>query len=761
MSLEQRINYQLNKYPIVKRVIKRAYQRIMYAVSPKVKSEGNIIRISPDDKEHEYFFGYYDKSPWDITDRYVICLKANNTWADVSPREKADILLIDTEKLESDPERVRKIAETRAWNVQQACMLQWLGPDYNNRIIYNDYREGKYVSVILTISTMEERVISAPVYSVSSDGKFALTLDFSRLYNLRPGYGYYNMPEKTKGIALPDTTAIWKIDLETGEISDLLKYTDFAKFQPRQEMQEKKSIHKVNHIMLSPNGRRFMVLYRWFNGERKYTRLITCNIDGSDMYILSDDDMVSHCFWKDDEHVIAFENKKKSGTGYYLMKDKSQEYYHCWPEMTGDGHPSYSPDESLVVTDTYPDKTRIASLKIMDGDEKKNHTEVVARVFAPFKYDNDTRCDLHPRWNHASNMICFDSVFEGQRGLYIIDVSEYRESELLGNEKINRSNKPKYSIITPMYNSFHLMNRYFDSLKKQTFKDFEIIIVDDSSTDDSYSQALAYAKKSELNITVLKSRENLGPGNARNMGMDAARGEWITFVDNDDWVEKSLLQEVNQKIEKYRVNCVIFDYNIADGNTKKPTSSMYHGEQGVVPLRECMKYVRNHSVGKVYNLEKCRLAKIRYPQVRRCEDVAFVIRAVDACGSVYYLKRPLYNYFQRPTSLSNNTKLDHKDMVKAFEILEDSLANKYPDELKEKSVTDILYGSLLMMCKSGKSKEEIKKYIEEYEGKYSEWYKCQIIHYMGKSKKMFLMLARYRIILGIKFLAYVHTKLVG
>ena len=94
MSLEQKINYQLNKIPGVKKVIKRVYQRTMYAISPKIKSEGEIVRVSPDDPNHEYFFGYYDKSPWDVTDRYMLCMRAKDTWSDVSPKEKADILLM-------------------------------------------------------------------------------------------------------------------------------------------------------------------------------------------------------------------------------------------------------------------------------------------------------------------------------------------------------------------------------------------------------------------------------------------------------------------------------------------------------------------------------------------------------------------------------------------------------------------------------------------------------------------------------------------
>jgi hypothetical protein len=413
MNLEQKINYQLNKFPAVKKVIKRVYQLGMYAISPKIKSEGNIVRVSPDDGA-EYFFGYYDKSPWDATGRYMLCMKAKDTWSDVSPKESAEIILIDTQ----NGNKAEAIAQTHSWNVQQSCMLQWLGPDFCSKILYNDFRDGKYCSVILTLVDKSERVILFPVYSVAADGTFALSLDFSRLYRLRPGYGYHNVPEATANEKLPDKPCIWRVDLTTGVVTSILKYTDFATFQPRPEMQEKDAEHKVNHIMISPNGKRFMVLYRWFNGQRKYTRLMTCNVDGSDMYVLSDDDMVSHCYWKDDKHILAFENKHKGGAGYYLMTDKTQEWTHLWTDMSADGHPSYSPDGKLVATDTYPDRARVASVKVMDGDK----VTVVARVFAPFKYDNDTRCDLHPRWSRDGKKIAFDSVFEGHRGLYTVEV---------------------------------------------------------------------------------------------------------------------------------------------------------------------------------------------------------------------------------------------------------------------------------------------------------------------------------------------------
>ena len=763
MSLEQKINYQLNKVPGVKKVIKRVYQRTMYTISPKIKCEGNITRISPDDDSHEYFFGYYDKSPWDISDRYMLCMRANDTWSDVSPKEKADILLIDTSLLENNANRVKKIAKTSAWNVQQACMLQWLGPDFSSRILFNDCRDGKYVAVIKEIESGAECVIDAPVYTVSADGKTALTLDFSRLYNLRPGYGYYNVPEKTKDIALPADTAVWKINLESGEIVPLLTYKDFAIFQTRPEMQENGSVHKVNHLMLSPSGERCMVLYRWFVGQRKYTRLVTFNTtDGGNMYVLSDDDMVSHCFWKDNEHILAFENKKDGGPGYYLMKDKSQEYIHCWPQLSNDGHPSYSPDRSLIVTDTYPDRARVAEIKLMDGtDEKKSDVKVIARVFAPFKYDNDTRCDLHPRWNHTGDRICFDSVFEGHRGLYVASL----ENEVMpiikeGHPKIVISS-PKYSVVTPMYNSFSLMGRYFASFNKQTYKDFELIIVDDCSTDGSYEKLMDYAQKTPLTISVYRTSHNGGPGNARNIGMDAAKGEWLTFVDNDDWVDEHLFERIEQVIHKSNSQTVVFDYYTTDGKKNKIARSLYYGVQGELPLSDCIKYVRNHAVGKVYKIEKCRENNVKYPNLRRCEDVAFVDRAIVACGSAYYLEEPLYYYYQRAASLSNNTSLDERDMVKAFNVLEKELGDTYPAELKEKSVTDILYGGLLMMCKSKKSKKEILDYIIDYEDKYPEWEKTEIIKHIGKAKAIFLKMVKARNITAMRAIAKAHTYLVG
>lgn len=415
MNFEQKINYQLNRFPLAKKIIKRSYQLIMWGISPRFKTNSDIFQISPDDK-FEYFFGYYDKSPWDITGRYVLCMKAKNTWSDPDPKDKAAIILIDTQNGNS----VRQLAETNAWNVQQGCMAQWLGPKYNEEIIYNDLNpKGYYCSYILNINTGQKKELPMPVYSVSNDGQTALSLDFSRLHSLRKGYGYSILPEETKGQAIPNKPCIWKIDIQTSKIEAIISYSDLVHFEPRVEM--KNATHKVNHIMISPDGKRFMFLHRWFKGSRKYSRLITCNMNGTDMYNLSDDDMVSHCYWKNPHQIIAFENKHKTGAGYYLMNDKTPDYIHLWPEFDNDGHPSYSPNGKLIVTDSYPNKKRISQIKVLEEDNSIPIKELF--VYSPFKYDNNTRCDLHPRWKRDGKAICFDGVFKGRRRLYITHIN--------------------------------------------------------------------------------------------------------------------------------------------------------------------------------------------------------------------------------------------------------------------------------------------------------------------------------------------------
>ncbi len=394
------------KNDFVRHTMYGLYQRIFCAISPKIKAESTIRRLSPDN-ESEYLFGYYDKCPWDEDGNRILALKVSDAHRRADSNQPADVVVIDAQ---SNTEQL--IAQTHCWNVQQGCMAQWYDA---NTVLFNDFRDGQYCAVIRRIDHEQERVIPMPVYTVSADRRAALTLDFSRLHRLRPGYGYCNLEETTKDEKCPNTPCIWRINLLDGSIVPILKYTDLARFEPRAGAEDAE--HKVNHLMISPRAKRFMVLHRWFKDGKKYTRLVTADMDGGNLYNLSDDDFASHCCWKNDEEILSYLNKKESGKGYYLLRDRTDQYMKCWQELVMDGHPSYSPDRRSVITDTYPDRKRVQSIYLMRGP----NVRCLTRVFSPFRYPGNVRCDLHPRWSRDGKQICFDAAFEGKRQIYCID----------------------------------------------------------------------------------------------------------------------------------------------------------------------------------------------------------------------------------------------------------------------------------------------------------------------------------------------------
>ena len=189
--------------------------------SRKAKSEGALRRVTPDDGG-EWFFGACDESPWDLSGKRVLALRADAVPTS-APGTAAALCVIEGG-------RVTKFAETRAWNVRQGCMLQWLGPDFRDRVIYNDFRDGKFVSVIFDLEKKRElRQLPMPVCAVSADGRTALAPGASRL---RPGSGDSNLPDATG----PDVACVWGMDLEAGTATPVLTYAALGALRAASEL---------------------------------------------------------------------------------------------------------------------------------------------------------------------------------------------------------------------------------------------------------------------------------------------------------------------------------------------------------------------------------------------------------------------------------------------------------------------------------------------------------------------------------------------
>jgi hypothetical protein len=365
-----------------------------------------------------HFFGYYDKTPWDTTGRWLLGLESSFMDRPPRPDDPLTVGVIDTANgLAWTP-----LAETVAWNWQQGCMLQWLDGGRGGRIIFNDRRDGRFVSRILDIHSRRERLIDRPVYAVNASGSHAVSLNFSRLADQRPGYGYAGVPDPWRAVEAPEADGIHVVDLATGESRLILSVAAAAARHPRPEAVG--AVHRFNHAQFSPGGRRFACLHRWKfpHEEVGTTRLLTMNLDGGDLRCLADDVLVSHYDWRDDQRVLAWARQRGRGDHYFLF-DEANGSAHAIGEgvLTCDGHCSFSPDREWVLTDTYPDTTDHRTLLLYHW--KSGRRIDIGRFLSPPMLW-EIRCDLHPRWSPDGKKVCVDSVHEGMRRIYVLDVSE-------------------------------------------------------------------------------------------------------------------------------------------------------------------------------------------------------------------------------------------------------------------------------------------------------------------------------------------------
>lgn len=678
------------------------YQRLLYLVSPKFDFEGPIEKVTPDDG-YEYLFGYYDKCPWSEDKKYILALKVKNASSEADSTKPADIV-----RIELATKKVEKLATTHSWNVQQGCMAQWLS---NERILYNDFRDNKYCAVILDLNTKNERVIKMPVYALSSDKTTALSLDFSRLHRLRPGYGYGNIIETTRNEKCPDETCIWKIDILTGEICPLLKYTDFAAFEPKDNMVGAE--HKVNHLMISPSGKRFMVLHRWFQNGVKYTRLVTCNMDGSDMYNLSDDDFVSHCCWKNDKEILSYLNKSDGGKGYYLLKDKTKEYVRCYKQLVMDGHPTYSYDGKYVVTDTYPNRRRIQSLYVMNGKRVIR----IAQVFSPFKYGLDTRCDLHPRWSKDGKQICFDASFGGKRSVCIISTEKAVIEKPV--DKYVEGKDPIVSIIMPCYNAEPLLDETMECLELQTCKDFEVICINDGSTDNTLAKLKEWKNKKVFNLRIIE-QENGGVSKARNRGIIEARGKIILFLDSDDIYHSSFVEMMVNGMEKAEIAYCRLSRNLEDVYQCDVGTMNFETQNVEVAMNKLL-----YEMGKYgfycYGYRKKIIEDIglRFDEnTKYGEDREFNWKYLSHCVNAVWIDLPLYGYRVNPLSATQRSatwrKTDLLHAVKRIEVYLDKEECSYSEEFKSYMYARAMWAVAKTFAVS-KNKELFKRLKKEYD----------------------------------------------
>lgn len=284
----------------------------------------------------------------------------------------------------------------------------------------------------------------------------------------------------------------------------------------------------------------------------------------------------------------------------------------------------------------------------------------------------------------------------------------------------------KISVVIPMYNSFHMMEQNLNKLSMQKDAEIEIIIVDDCSKDDSLEKAREYASKSELNIIVVQNEKNGGPGVSRNNGIKHASGDYITFVDSDDYLSENFSSVVIPILEQ-GYDCVIFDYV----NVKPTGEVLSHGKSigmcelkpGEMLPKTALVYTYGSTCGKIYKRDIIVDNDARFGEFFRNEDMLFTKVALSYCQRIYYCNEELYMYVQHSSSLMHNDSLlDEKNCQIAFAGVKERLQGRGLDEeILAMELREVLNNSVMIMVARKDNKKKIKEYIRNnYQKKHLE-----------------------------------------
>jgi len=408
---EKRIAKLLSNNPTLKNIIKKNYQRFNYLLNKKsfkYKSSYNISSI--DQSFDSTFFGYYDKSPESNDGGKIIFFKTNYNTSNVpAPNHAIEIVLkcLLTGK-------TTIVDKTLSYNWQQGAKMMWLS---NDKFVYNIYcsESNKYLSKIYHIPTKTFQILDLPIYDCFKD-IYAFTLNFNRLMEMRPDYGYRNHKEIVD-YKKYDSDGVFKLSLKNNTSKLLISIRQLIEHSYLPSMNGAK--HKVNHIMISPNGESFMFMHRWLSKSgKRYDRLLVSDSNYGNFKIVSDGGMVSHCCWKDNNTIVGYlRHNNKDGFYKIDLSDLSITHLSNKLKKFSDGHPTFQ--SNYMVFDSYPDRSRMKKLYVYNTNT--DQVMLMGEFFESFKFYNQSRCDLHPRFNYNKNKIYFDSVHEGRRKLYFLE----------------------------------------------------------------------------------------------------------------------------------------------------------------------------------------------------------------------------------------------------------------------------------------------------------------------------------------------------
>lgn len=305
----------------------------------------------------------------------------------------------------------------------------------------------------------------------------------------------------------------------------------------------------------------------------------------------------------------------------------------------------------------------------------------------------------------------------------------------------------KISIIIPVYNVAEYLNDVLNSILEQTFEDFEVICINDGSTDNSLEILETFATKD--NRFKVISQPNQGQGVARNNGITLAKGEYLMFVDPDDYIEKNSLEIIYNKFQGTNVDVIQFDYTIVNSTQKQHKAKSFQQkikqetnynikENDIfcwqkIPIKN-LKCISLSVWDKAYKTDFIKNNNIKFAPNKYGEDHIFSISACLLANKELYLNQHFYNYCFRYDSSVNTVSNENFCVFENIKLIKDFLiSNQKYEEYKtsfSEYMTSVLswhYSNIpsrsinqyLEMCKTILTPNEYKIFLDKTNGEYT------------------------------------------
>lgn len=317
----------------------------------------------------------------------------------------------------------------------------------------------------------------------------------------------------------------------------------------------------------------------------------------------------------------------------------------------------------------------------------------------------------------------------------------------------------KLSVIIPCYNGFKYMNKCFHAFEQQKRKDFELVIVDDASTDDTYEQLKKYKKTSLLNIKILHNERNVGPGKSRGIAKDYCRGKYIGFCDCDDWLDEDYVKEVIEIMDRENSDFCMFNNYRVNGD-KLSLDNVISTLAKVNDKREILAYAPM-SLCRIV-VSKNLLEQVDFYNLYYGEDGIVLLQLMIKMNKPIFLEKPFYYYLMRQDAThATPSKRCFSDAVEGYEMLKQYMEPEFHEELVFTGIKNIIYAGTLQAFKSKINRSDFKKVLTQFKRENPQYINNKYIVSLNIVKKLYVKLIYYKFYRICSILAIAHNYIMG